>query len=204
MSVFSTREDRELAVAALCREYPKAFFLMPQRRKPLKLGIERDIEADLEKLTDSELMDYDVADAVEWYTTHVGYKKACGVAGAGRLDLKGNVVVKITPAEAREYEKEATEIFADIENKKRRTFLTFAPPATEPKPAMPKPKALPVNNDLTSDAMLTEIGKQIDLVRSVITDQWNDPLRGELVRPALLLIADEVSTLIARLDNKAA
>ena len=52
MPVYTTREDRDRAIQALAEEYPKTFFVIGGRRKPLKHGIERDIEADLAKDND--------------------------------------------------------------------------------------------------------------------------------------------------------
>ena len=114
-----SRDDRERALLALAEEYPKTFFVEPKRRMPLKHGIEEDIKADLITNQHSVLRFFDIDDAVEWYRSHVGYLKSCSVAGVGRLDLKGTIAAKVTEAEARIAGEKATEIFADIEARKR-------------------------------------------------------------------------------------
>ena len=199
MPVSTVREDREQAIQALAEEYPKAFFIVGQRRKPLKLGIEKDIEADLAKANDSPLLDYDITDALAWYTSHVGYLSAC-IAGTDRVDLHGRPVDKVTPSEAREAEEEAQEGFARIEARKRRLpqFVTQSL-----QPTLPKAQVLPVNADLNALEMLAEIESQITLVRSILGDKADDPLRRELARPALRLMIDELQTIIARLDQRA-
>jgi sRNA-binding protein len=208
MPVSTVREDREQAIQALAEEYPKAFFIVGQRRKPLKLGIEKDIEADLAKANDdSPLLDHDIVDALAWYTYHVGYKNACSVAGTARVDLEGRPVGKVTLSEAREAEKQAEEGFAMIEARKQRQlpqFVTRSPPPSSPPPPPPRLQALPVKANLDALEMLVEIEKQIALVRSILGNDPDDPLRRELARPAMRLMIDELQTIIARQDQKAA
>ena len=69
------RDDRERAIEALCEAYPKAFFVEGRTRRPLKIGIEDDIKADLAKNSDSELRFYDIDDALEWYRRHGQYSQ---------------------------------------------------------------------------------------------------------------------------------
>ena len=38
MTAHSLREDRDRAIQALAEEYPKTFFVVGERRKPLSLG----------------------------------------------------------------------------------------------------------------------------------------------------------------------
>ena len=83
------RDDLDRAIEALCEAYPKTFFRDPRLRRPLKLGIEKDINADLARDPESELKFYDIDRAVEWYTNHVGYHRACSVAGTPRINLTG-------------------------------------------------------------------------------------------------------------------
>jgi hypothetical protein len=202
MPVYTTREERDRAIKALAKEYPKAFFVNTIQRKPLKLGIEKDIEADLAQADDnSPLLDYDIADAVAGYMWHVGYQSNC-VAGTNRVDLEGKPVGKVTPSEAREAAEEAKEGFARIEARKQLPqFVTRSPP---PPPPPPRLQVLPVNANLNALEMLAEIEKQIGLVRSILGDNPDDPLRRELARPAMRLMADELQTIMARQDQKAA
>jgi hypothetical protein len=72
------------------------------------------------------------------------------------------------------------------------------PPTT---PFVAKGWALPVNGALSSMELLAEIEKQMALVRTILGDAPDDPLRRELARPALRLMSDELATVIARLDD---
>jgi hypothetical protein len=196
--MLNLRKDRETAISVLCEEYPKTFFIDPKRRVPLKYGIEKDIEVELTTNKSSKLLDYDIVDAIEWYCSHVGYKRACSTAGNSRIDLHGAIASRVTEAEARTAEQEATEIFAEIEARKRQTTLL---PRFITQPLPPQPQSLPVDTNLNSAEMLQEIEKQIALVRTILGDSPNDPLRQKLARPALRLMIDELSTIIARTDN---
>jgi hypothetical protein len=201
MPAHSLREDRDRAVQALAQEYPKTFFIIGERRKPLKHGIEKDIETELARDNDHPLLDFDITDALAWYRSHVGYQKSCAVAGVPRIDLQGKAVSKVTASEALEAEAEATEGFARMAARRKagnglpRSML---PPTT---PAVAVARALPVNGKLSSLELLTEIDKQLALVRTILGDAPEDPLRRELARPALRLMADELSTIVARLDD---
>ncbi len=196
MPVLTLRKDRDDAINALCEEYPKAFFADPKRRVALKHGIKKDIEAELAKDKNSKLLDYDIGDVVEWYCSHVGYKKACSVAGNARVDLHGVIVSRVSEAEARLAEQEAAEIFAEIEERKKQTPSRFVTP-----PIPPQTRALPVDTNLSSTEMLLEVEKQVDLVKTILGDNPDDPLRRELARPALRLMIDELNTIVARLDK---
>jgi sRNA-binding protein len=200
MSVSSIREDRERAIQVLAQEYPKAFFIIARQRKPLKHGIERDIEAELAKDNDSPLLDFDITDAVAWYRSHVSYAKACSVAGVNRIDLAGKAVSKVTPSEAREAEAEAAEAFSEIAERRRTAgngVSAFVAPSRPP----PKVSAIQVNAALSTGELFVELEKQLGLVRTVLADDPDDSLRKQLARSALVLMADEIRTVIARLDQ---
>ena len=202
MPVHSLREDRDRAVQALAQEYPKTFFIVGERRKPLKLGIEKDIQAELATDNDHPLLDFDIADALAWYCSHIGYHKSCSVAGVNRIDLQGKPVSKVTPSEAREAEAEAADGIARMLERRNKAGnglpRSVLPPTT---PAVAIARALPVNGALSSLELLGEIDKQLALVRTILGDAPEDPLRRELARPALRLMADELSTIVARLDE---
>lgn len=191
MPVFALRQERENAVEILCEEYPRTFFSDPRRRVPLKHGIEEDIEADLAENKNSKLLGYDIDDTVEWYRSHVGYKKACSVAGNGRVDLRGAVVAKVTEAEAR------------IASRKAKRHLPRSKPANKNKHC--RSLLLSRRSPFAKQEhypLLTEIEKQSSTVRSILGDS-PDTMRKELVRPALQLMIDELQTIVARLDQKA-
>jgi sRNA-binding protein len=187
------RDDRERAIEALAEAYPKAFFTVGKTRKPLKVGIEDDIKADLSKDANNELRFYDIDHALEWYRNHVGYQMACSIAGAIRLNLDGKAAGKITEAEAYRYRQDAALTFARIEARKR----GFAPTAA-PAPA-PRPTALMVKSSLGTTEMLAQIEKQVASLKAILVgDAIDDSLRATLARPVLQLIKDELQTIDAR------
>jgi sRNA-binding protein len=98
---------------------PENVFVECKQRRPLKLSIVKDIEANIAKDQENELRFYDIADAVSWYCSHVGYQVACSVAGAARLDLQGKKAGAVTETEARAAEEEAKNIFGKIEAQKQ-------------------------------------------------------------------------------------
>ena len=181
MPAYSLREDRDRAVQALAQEYPKTFFIIGERRKPLKHGIEKDIAAELAKDNDHPLLDFDIADALAWYCSHIGYQKSCSVAGVNRIDLHGRPVSKVTPSEAREAEEDAADSYARM-TARRQTGnglpRSMLPPTT---PAVAATRALPVNGALSNLELLGEIEKQLALVRTILGNApEDDPLRREL------------------------
>ena len=95
---------------------PENVFVESKQRRPLKLSIVKDIEANIAKDQENELRFYDIADAVSWYCSHVGYQVACSVAYV-RLDLQGKKAGAVT--EARAAEEEAKNIFGKIEAQKQ-------------------------------------------------------------------------------------
>jgi len=198
--MYSLRGDRDRAVQALAENYPKAFFVVGERRKPLKHGILQDIEADLARDNDHALLDHDVADALAWYQSHVGYQKACSVAGTNRIDLHGKPTAKVTPAEAHEAEAEAQEGFARMAARRKTAGNGLPPFVTQPT-APPKPTAVPVNGALSNNELLAELQKQLVLVTTVLGADPDDLLRKQLARSALALMGDEIQTVIARLDK---
>jgi hypothetical protein len=194
----SLREERERTIGLLADEYPATFFIVPQKRRPLTKTIEADLLNELEKDRESPLHDVDVGDALSWYRSHVGYLKVCSVAGASRIDLRGNVVAKVTPAEAEAARKEAQSVFDDIEaRKKSLPPPTFLVPV--PAPA-PRPTALSVDTSLSALDMLNRMKVRLDLVASVLGDD-QDPIRFQMARPVLQLMADEIHAVIARGDR---
>ena len=142
MTIAIERDDIERGVEALSETYPKAFFVSGRLRRPLKLGIAKDIKADLAADPDSELKFYDIDQVLAWYTNHVGYQNACSVAGAVRVDLDGAKAGTVTESEAREAKERATEIFARIESRKRST--TWAAPTNTGAQAAPAAPALKI------------------------------------------------------------
>jgi sRNA-binding protein len=196
-----SRNERDRALLALTEEYPKAFFIEPKRRVPLKHGIEQDMKADLTTNQHSALVYFDIGDAVAWYRSHVGYLISCSVAGAGRLDLAGMVVAKVTEAEARTAREKAKEIFADIEVRKRQRQWPQQSGFSVARATPPvQARSFAVDAKLSNLDMLAAVQKQLELVKTILGDVPDDSLRRELARPALRLMVDELNTIIARFD----
>jgi ProP effector len=80
-------------IALLCERWPKCFVMFPQRRKPLKIGIHKDIPADL---IEPEILKR----ALRFYVGNVGYLSAMK-PGAARIDLNGDPVGEVSEGDAR-------------------------------------------------------------------------------------------------------
>jgi ProP effector len=75
----------EAALVLLCELFPKAFVRYEARRRPLKIGIHRDLQVALaDAITDIEL-----GCALRLYVANRVYRSRL-VAGAARIDLDGN------------------------------------------------------------------------------------------------------------------
>jgi sRNA-binding protein len=100
-------QDHNEVIAILARLFPKAFFVNPRMRVPLKFNI----VADIEKQGCNDLLPYDVGPAVDWYMGHYGYEVMLGrSAGEWRVDLDGNQVVRVTEQEAQPLRKEPSKL----------------------------------------------------------------------------------------------
>jgi len=82
-------------VAMLVESYPLAFAIEPRRRRPLKLGIHRDIIAALNGTVTPRA----VGDALRLYVGNPRYLKAC-VTRADRIGLNGNPAGQVSAEDA--------------------------------------------------------------------------------------------------------
>jgi ProP effector len=78
-------------LAKLAALYPKTFFVREQDRRPLKLGIHRDLNSD----TTHGLSSNDVRQVVGQYCSSAGYLASC-TEGAERIGLDGEVTGTVT------------------------------------------------------------------------------------------------------------
>jgi sRNA-binding protein len=199
MTIVMERDDIERGVEVLSETYPKTFFTNGRLRRPLKVGIAKDIKADLAADPSSELKFYDIDQVLAWYTNHVGYQYACSFAGATRVALNGAKAGTVTESEAREAKERATEAFARIESRKRST--TWAAPANtlaQVALAAPVLKVLKVDSTLTNAELLASIEKHTATLKTLMV--LPDPtMQKELSRTVVLLLINELKTLDARL-----
>jgi ProP effector len=91
----ANRKDIDAMIALLCEQFPRAFFQFQDRRRPLKIGVHRDILDRLGDVIDAQ----ELRAAMRFYTGNVGYRR-CQTAGADRIDLDGTVAGSVTAEEA--------------------------------------------------------------------------------------------------------
>jgi hypothetical protein len=191
------RDERDRAVEVLCEMYPKTFFSNPRQRRPLKHGILQDINADLAAHPDSELKFHDIEDTVDWYCSHVGYHRACSIAGTPRINLKGERVGTVTETEARDEDEITKQLFEQIEARKR--SYSYVAPSNGGYVAPPALKPLMVDTSLSNDGLITSIEQHLAALKTLLTSLPEPRLQKELSRPVVLLLIDELKTLDARL-----
>jgi ProP effector len=127
-----SKEKIDGVLALLCNQFPKAFFMYEGRRRPLKIGIHRDLDAALDASVDRKILHA----ALRFYTRNVGYRRA-QKAGAARIDLAGEAVGTVSEEDALSAQRAVAGIkAAAIEKQKRRKH------AKEEKP-QPVPQAAP-------------------------------------------------------------
>jgi ProP effector len=118
-------------IAKLAQMFPRTFFVVGAARRPLKVGISRDLMAAGTGLSRAR-----VRHALHHYTRSIGYLTAMTV-GAARVDLNGEPAGSVTADEAAHAAERLARIRAAIEEKKR----AVAAPKPEPVPA-PQPQRL--------------------------------------------------------------
>jgi ProP effector len=82
-------------IALLCERFPKTFVCCEGRRRPLKVGITKDLKTALGDEVDGKLL----VRALTYYTLNLAYLKSQRV-GAARIDLTGSAAGKVTEKEA--------------------------------------------------------------------------------------------------------
>jgi ProP effector len=114
-------------IALLAERFPKCFVLYQWRRKPLKLGIHKDILAVL------DIAPGDLSNAMRFYCGNEGYLRNT-LKGAWRIDLDGNVPGTVTAEE----EANAKQRLASVQVKKKARM--------EAKAEAARPKRLTLND----------------------------------------------------------
>jgi ProP effector len=90
----AARDKIDEVLVLLCTRFPKAFFLYERQRRPLKIGIHRDINAVL----DEQIHPKTLHRALRANFVNAGYLKSRR-AGAARIELEGKVAGVVTEEE---------------------------------------------------------------------------------------------------------
>ncbi len=94
MTLFTKPTPMIDAIATLCQKFPACFAMYEQRRKPLALGIHKEIAAAMPTLTAEQ-----IHAAMRSYVGNIAYCRACR-EGAVRINLLGHEAGAVTAAEA--------------------------------------------------------------------------------------------------------
>jgi sRNA-binding protein len=86
--------DAQALIKLLSEKFPECFALYEQRRRPLALGIHKEIALAMPTLTKVQ-----ISTAMRYYVSNEGYCRACR-EGAARINLLGHEVGVVTAAEA--------------------------------------------------------------------------------------------------------
>jgi ProP effector len=86
--------DARPIISLLCEKFPAAFVLYERRRRPLALGIHKEIAAAMPTLTAEQ-----IHAAMRSYVGNIAYCRACR-EGAVRINLLGHEAGAVTAAEA--------------------------------------------------------------------------------------------------------
>jgi ProP effector len=96
-------------IEKLASVYPRAFFVRPEDRKPLKLGVHRDLRSDVAHgLSHAELRR-----AVGHYCRSPGYLAAC-TEGAERIDLNGLAARSVSAEAVGRYPRKCVALLATL------------------------------------------------------------------------------------------
>jgi hypothetical protein len=187
LSMETTMQDHNEVIAILAELYPRTFFVDPRLRRPIKVNI----SAEIDRRNEPELNGYNVGAAVDWYTGHYGYGKSI-IAGSPRLDLDGKQAGTVTEAEANSAEQRIAQINA--EKQRRGEF----PPPTRPRTPMTYATSS-VKRPTDNIELLGLVGKKVLRVRTLIEAGDDDGLLGDVARPIVKSIIDDLNDLYARL-----
>jgi ProP effector len=120
MSITKARIDE--VITLLATRFPKTFFVHEAHRRPLKLGIHRDIGAVLGDVVDRRTLHA----VLRYYVSNIAYRKS-QQAGVDRIDLDGNAAGVVTELEAVNAQK-------GVAQQKRKPKTVEMPPPGKPAP----------------------------------------------------------------------
>jgi ProP effector len=120
-------------IADLCGRWPKCFSVLEARRRPLKVGIDRDIAAAIPDLDPTVL-----SASLRYYCRSIGYLDACRL-GMPRIDLQGEPCGSVSEGDA----GHAASAYANALQRRAAKRQAKRAPATSPSPTTsPAPKRL--------------------------------------------------------------
>ena len=131
MSITKARIDE--VITLLATRFPKTFFIHEARRRPLKVGIHRDIGAVVGDAVDRRTL-YAV---LRYYVSNIDYRKS-QQAGVDRIDLDGNAAGVVTELEAVNAQKGVAGLVKAMQKRKPKAAET--PPPSPPPPGKPTPR----------------------------------------------------------------
>jgi ProP effector len=88
-------ETVDAVLALLVGKWPACFSLYERKRKPLKIGIHKDIMTAL----DGAITEQELSVALACYTANLAYLKTCALGKAKRIDLDGKVAGRLSEEE---------------------------------------------------------------------------------------------------------
>jgi sRNA-binding protein len=193
----ATRDESERALEALIETYPKTFFKSPPQRRPLKPNIVNDILKDIAANPDSELKYENIEDAIDWYQSHLGYQMALSVAGASQIDLKGNVVGKVTVNGAYNAQQRVKEIREEMKSRWSTNGTRWVAPASPPPRAITvTPPASPAaDTTMDLEQLSASIDTHVKNAKMLLQNDFEPKLRPMMLRPVLELLASEIKLL---------
>ena len=130
MSITMARIDE--VITLLATRFPKTFFIHEAHRRPLKVGIHRDIGAVLGDAVDRRAL-YAV---LRYYVSNIAYRKS-QQAGVDRIDLDGNAAGVVTELEAVNAQKGVAGLVKAKRKRKAKVDVIAPPPAPVVKPPPP-------------------------------------------------------------------
>lgn len=190
-------QDHNEVIDILADLYPKCFFAEPRLRRPIK----QNILADINKAASPELRNFNVGAAVDWYCSHLAYRRSLTTAGTPRIDLNGNRAGSVTETEARVAAAKVHEI---AENRRKQNLEnTVPPPLTRGLPTtMARTPLAPPPAPQTEAELVGSALKKLARAASIITGDDDDGMRAVIARPIVKMAADDLQSLLARLDQK--
>ena len=138
----STYTEAEAAIELMCERWPKCFSLFQDPRRPLKIGIHKDIP---DRLIEPKVLRL----AFRLYVNNPGYLNAMRL-GAARVDLNGEVAGTVDENDAKSAQTRLDGIRKFRKNRKQprrekavQDVVAVPPPAPSPAQPPPLPPPLP-------------------------------------------------------------